>query len=278
MIAALVPLVLAHVVLWHAVRPGVWRHEGPMAATGALAVVQATAIRLRPEEHRFVLAKATRDYGMRGAWTIDSMPPDAVLAFNAGHFIGGIPWGWVVVDGIEQQTPGSGSLAMAFVVDSAGDAALVTPNERSAVRGGATLAFQSYPALLVEGELPWELRADGRGVDRQHRDSRLAVCSLPDGSLVVAITRFSALGRAAGTLPWGPTVPEMADYMRSLGCRRAMLLDGGMSSQLAARQADGSITRWPNWRAVPLGIVVTPRDRGNGVAPPVASRSPGEWH
>ena len=78
---------------------------------------------------------------------------------------------------------------------------------------------------------------------------------------MVAITRFAGLGGAGATFPWGPTVPEMAAYMRSLGCRRAMLLDGGMSSQLAARNADGSLMRFANWRPVPLGLVVTPRGR-----------------
>jgi phosphodiester glycosidase len=50
----------------------------------------------------------------------------------------------------------------------------------------------------------------------------------------------------------------MAAYMRSLGCRRAMLLDGGVSGQMALRLADGTLRRWANWRVVPLGLVVTP--------------------
>jgi len=36
-------------------------------------------------------------------------------------------------------------------------------------------------------------------------------------------------------------------------------LDGGMSGQLAARAADGSITRRRNWRPVPLALLVRPR-------------------
>jgi hypothetical protein len=106
--------------------------------------------------------------------------------------------------------------------------------------------------------MPWELRASGRGVNLDHHDSRLAICSQADGSLVVAITRFSGLGGAGATFPWGPTVPEMAAYMRELGCRQAMLLDGGMSSQLAARESDGTLKRFPNWRAVPLALSMIP--------------------
>jgi exopolysaccharide biosynthesis protein len=49
----------------------------------------------------------------------------------------------------------------------------------------------------------------------------------------------------------------MAAFMKSLGCRRAMLLDGGLSSQLAVRGASG-VTQWKNWRAVPLGLIASP--------------------
>lgn len=260
--------------LWHAVRPDVWRHEAPMAGSGPLSVVRAVAIRVNPAAHRFSLDTATRDFGLRGAWTIDSMPDDGILAFNAGQFIGGVPWGWVVRDGVELKPPGTGTLGMAFVVDTAGRASLVMPADFSAVRATASLAFQSYPALLVDGELPWELREDGRGVDLDHRDSRLALCSTTDGSLVVVITRFDGLGGTGSTFPWGPTVTEMAAYMRSLGCRQAMLLDGGMSSQLVARNANGSLVRFSNWRAVPLGLVVMPRASASATGSAVPRNTP----
>jgi len=260
-IDAIVRLLFALGVVWHVVRPGVWQTELPMASRGPLSVVQAVAIRLDPAYLDFNLQVATRDEGLRGAWTIDSLPAPAVVAFNAGQFTGGFPWGWLVRDGVETQPPGAGSVAMAFVVDSAGNVSLVTPAELTAkVRARARLAFQSYPALLVgDGREPWELQSPGRGVDLHHHDSRLAIGLLKDGSVVVVLTRFAALGREAGSLPWGPTVREMAAFMRSLGCQRAMLLDGGISSQLAVRGVDGSVSRWPNWRPVPLGLVVNPK-------------------
>jgi hypothetical protein len=247
-------------VLWHSVRPGIWLQESQMASHGPIAVVRAVAIRIDPSVHRLRLDLARRDYGLRPAWTIDSIPEDAVVAFNAGQFLGGFPWGWVVRDGVESTPPGSGSLAMALVVDSGHVVALATPAEIPSQRSRALIAFQSYPALLVDGEIPWELRAPGRGVDLAHRDSRLAICTLADASLVVVITRFTGLGKPGSTLPWGPTVPEMAEYMRSFGCRRAMLLDGGISSQLAMRTKQGALTRWTNWRTVPMGIVIFPRE------------------
>jgi hypothetical protein len=182
------------------------------------------------------------------------------VAFNAGQFIGGIPWGWLVQEGMETKPPGVGRLTMAFVVDALGNASLVTPDELPAARTGAWLGFQSYPALLTgAGTLPWELQASGRGVDMKHRDSRLALGMLADGSIIVALTRFSGAGRAGETLPFGPTVPEMAAFMRALGCERAMLLDGGISSQLAVRDKGGVLQRWANWRAVPLALIARPR-------------------
>ena len=229
-----------------------------MSASGALASVQVVAVRIDPKLARFAIGQASHGYGPRNTWTVDSIGDAGVVAFNAGQFTAGGAWGWVVRDGVEKQSPGSGSVAMAFVVDSAGVASLVEPREIDAKRGHVTLAFQSYPALLIgDGRLPRELEAEGRGVNLTHRDSRLALCTLGDGTLVVALTRVAGLGATLETLPWGPTVVEMASYMKSLGCRRAMLLDGGISGQLALRAADGSLRKWSNWRAVPLGLVVT---------------------
>ena len=147
---------------------------------------------------------------------------------------------------------------MSFVVDSGGAASLIVQEELPAIRGRVRLAFQSYPALLAgDGTVPRELEAPGRGVDLDHCDSRLALGITADGSVVIALTRFTGLGESGQVLPWGPTVQEMAAAMRSLGCRRAVLLDGGMSGQLALRVRDGTLRRWPNWRPVPLGVVVT---------------------
>lgn len=257
---AWLPLAAAANLLWQSVAPGVWRADAPMARSGALATVRATMLRLDPAQVRFELRTATRDQGMRGAWTLDSLPPDALAAFNAGQFATGQPWGWLVRQGREEQPPGSGPLSMAFVVDAEGRAWLVEASALQASRARAWTAFQSYPALLVKsGELPWPLRARGRGADLSHRDSRLALGVRADGQLVVVLTRFTGLGAAGEQLPWGPTTVEMAQWMKSLGCRQAMLLDGGISSQMAVRHRDGSVERWPNLRLVPMGLVVLPR-------------------
>jgi hypothetical protein len=47
----------------------------------------------------------------------------------------------------------------------------------------------------------------------------------------------------------------MAAVMGALGARQAMLLDGGISAQLAVRDSSGAVQQWPGIRKVPLGLV-----------------------
>jgi hypothetical protein len=173
--------------------------------------------------------------------------------------------------GREHRAPGRGSLAPAVVVDTAGRVALVSADSLDALRAAhvAALAagapspvrdaFQSYPALLAAGRVPDALQAPGRGVDLTHRDARLALGVLPDGRVLVALTRFDALGGTLDAVPFGPTVPEMAALMGALGARDAVLLDGGISGQLLLRDARSHVHAWRGLRRVPLALVGTPR-------------------
>jgi exopolysaccharide biosynthesis protein len=260
------PLLLAAIEMliaagWNPISPGLWLREERIASSGPLAAVRAVIVRIDPAVHRFQLDIAQSHYGLEAEWTLDSMPDDAVVAVNAGQFTGGFPWGWVVRDGVEWKPRGVGSLAMSFVVDSSGSVSLLTSAEALSSRVKPVIAFQSYPALLIDGRIPLEIRQRGRGVDIDHHDSRVAICTTHDGDAMIVLTRLAVPGRVGETLPWGPTVPEMARYVRLLGCVRAMLLDGGLSSQMALRMKGGQVRRWTNWRRVPMGIVVTPIDR-----------------
>jgi exopolysaccharide biosynthesis protein len=189
-------------------------------------------------------------------------PATARVALNAGQFTDDGPWGWVVHDGRELRTPGDGPLAMAVIVDTLGAVHLVEADRLAETRanGGIVEAFQSYPALLVrDGEIPLPIRERGRGVELDHRDSRLAIGELRDGRILLALTRFDALGGKLSELPFGPTLPEMAAIMGALGCARAVALDGGISAQLLVRESGGEERAWRGLRAVPLGLVVLPR-------------------
>lgn len=242
---------------WESVHEGLDVAGIDIGADGLAWRLHVVLVRVDPASVRLALDMAVRDAGLRGAWSIDAAPRDAVLAVNAGQFTGGMPWGWLVRDGVEVQPPGTGVLSMALVVDTAGGVRLLPVDSITAVRGEQSVAqaFQSYPALLRDGVIPEQLRAEGRGVDVAHRDSRLAIGLHRDGHVIVALTRFDGLGGAGGALPFGPTTPEMAALMGALGCRTAMLLDGGLSAQMLVRGGARVERRWEGMRLVPLGLV-----------------------
>jgi hypothetical protein len=253
------PLV-AGAVRWEAVRPGL--EQGRLDLTGGGPGGRITVVLARLDPARFLLRldTLTRD-GLAG-WTIDAAPEDAALAVNAGQFAGGVPWGWLVLRGRELQAPGIGPLSSALVIDGEGRVSLLDADSIAAARasGRALEAFQSYPAVLVDdGVVPAPLRAPGGGVSLTHRDTRVGLCLLRDGRLLVALTRFALLGDAFSRLPYGPTTPEMAALLGALGCRRAVLLDGGLSGQLALRDEAGRLQRWPGLRRVPLALGALPR-------------------
>jgi exopolysaccharide biosynthesis protein len=149
------------------------------------------------------------------------------------------------------------------VIDARGGVRWIAGDSLAAPPGDVVTAFQSYPTLLAgDGVVPPALRAPGRGVDLTHRDARLAIGETRDGRLLVVMTRFDALGEAAGAVPIGPTTPEMVAVMGALGARDAVMLDGGISAQMVMRDpATGKRLRWPGWRKVPLALVVRPRAR-----------------
>ena len=260
--AAWAPSALAGAIRWRAGAPGVEWGELRLAGDGEAWRLRVIVARVDPRRVRLSLA-AARD-GARGTWTVDSAGPHAALALNAGQFGGATPWGWLVHAGREYRAPGRGPLAPAVVIDTAGRVRLVPADSLDALRdalratpGAVREAFQSYPALLARGAVPAQLQAPGRGVDVAHRDARLALGTLADGRVLVALTRFDALDGALDAVPFGPTVPEMAAVMGALGARDAVLLDGGISAQLLVRDAQGTARRWPGLRRVPLGLVGT---------------------
>ena len=253
---------LADAIAWEAGgAPGLEWGTIRLAGTGEAWRLRVVLVRLDPARFRFDLPRRAARDG-RAAWTIDSASAEGALALNTGQFARALPWGWLVRAGQEVQPPGPGPLAAAFVVDSAGRASIAPAESIAALRRGGRvrLAFQSYPAaLLGDGEVVPPLRAPGGGIDVAHRDARLAIGELRDGRLLIALTRFDAAGEALQALPFGLTAPEMAALMGALGARRALLLDGGISAQLALTGADGRRRSWRGLRPVPMGLEALPR-------------------
>ena len=194
------------------------------------------------------------------AWTIDRAPADAIVAVNAGQFVGAMPWGWVVRDGTPYLERGHGPLASTIALDTSGRVRWAHGDSLPPADGIAT-AFQSYPTLLAgDGVVPEPLRTPGLGVSHTHRDARLAIGETRDHRILLVLTRFDALGAITGALPLGPTTPEMAAILGALGASDAMMLDGGISAQMLLREPGGKpALRWPGMRKVPLALIARER-------------------
>jgi uncharacterized protein YigE (DUF2233 family) len=249
---------LAGRVAW---RPGATGVEwGELQLQGASEAwrTRVVLVRIDPRQVDFSLVTA---FARNSNWTVADADTGAVVALDAGQFRHSLPWGWVVSNGHEVLAPEYAPLAGAVVIDPSGAVRVIAPDDVAAERerGTAREAFQSYPMLLQDGLVPAALSRAGGGVNVEHRDARLALGILADGRVLVALTRFDALGPSLGWVPFGLTSAEMAAVMGALGCRQALLLDGGISGQLSLREPDGSVRSWPGSRAVPLGLVARPK-------------------
>ena len=249
---------LAERVTWRSGSDGVEWGELQLRGASEAWRTRVVVVRIDPRRVELSLETAFTD---DESWTVADADSSAVLALDAGQFRHSLPWGWVVSEGREVLAPEYAPLAGAVVVDPSNAVRVVSPDSVAAERerGTAREAFQSYPMLLQDGAVPMALREAGNGVDLAHRDARLALGTLADGRVVIALTRFDALGESLGRVPFGLTSAEMAAVMGALGCRQALLLDGGISGQLSVREADGSVRSWPGTRSVPLGLVGRPR-------------------
>jgi uncharacterized protein YigE (DUF2233 family) len=252
------PARLDRVVRWQPGADGIEYGELQLSGSGEAWRTRVVVARLDPRRLALSLDAAFTEDAL---WTVEDAGSSVGLAVNAGQFRGRLPWGWVVTGGRQLLSPGQGPLAGAVVVDRSGAVRVVSPDSVAAEqrRGAALEAFQSYPMLLENGATPKALVRPGLGVAVDHRDARLALGTLPDGRVVIALTRFDALGPRLGGLPFGFTSAEMARVMRALGCRDAILLDGGVSGQLMVREGSGGARTWPGVRSVPLGLIARPR-------------------
>jgi hypothetical protein len=253
--------ILEAAIAWRPLGDGAEWGEVRLAGSGEAKRLKLIVVRLDPRRVRLALDTAFTAGRERAAWTLADAPPDALVALNAGQFPRAMPWGWVVLHGREFLAPGHGPLSTGVAIDSSGGVRWIPGNALTdpSARRGAAFAFQSYPTLLAtDGTVPPALRTGGRGIDVEHRDARLAIGQTRGGRLIIALTRFDAMGSALDFVPFGLTTPEMAAVMGALGARDAVMLDGGISSQLLIRDPTGE-KRWTGLRKVPLALLVTPR-------------------
>jgi hypothetical protein len=252
--------VLGHVLHWQTMRPGIETSTLELRAGMLGTRVHLLLMRVDPSRFRFALQHLTTSNGMTGSWTIDSAPPSAALAMNAGQFKETGPWGWLVMQGYEERNPGRAPLAIGITIDTAGSMHWIPPRRENAMRGDPSIAFafQSFPLLLHDHRVPAAAR-DPELSDMRHRDARLVMAEVDDGSLLLTLTRYGALGVVGERIPIGLTTPESIVLAIALGARHAVMLDGGTSAQLSARDSGGQLLRWPGLRRVPLGLIALPR-------------------
>ena len=243
-------------VQWRPGQAGVEWAELPIAGRGEARAIKLVIARIDPQMTRLHLVWGLDASGDRPAWTV-GQADSAAVALNAGMFVDALPWGWVVLDGRERLAPGTGPLSSALIGLQDGSLAWVDGDDVSAWRSrrDVAFAFQSYPTLLTaDGQVPTALIEPG-AINLSHRDARLAIGLDRAGRLLVVLTRLDSDLPGVDRIPFGLTVPEMAAVMGALGARQAMLLDGGISAQLAVRDSSGAVQRWEALRKVPLGLV-----------------------
>ncbi len=248
-------------VAWRRVSDGVEWGELLVAGAGEAWRTRIVIARVDPMRVRVTLDTGFTEE-LKAGWRAERAPERALVAVNAGQFLETLPWGWVVLDGRQFLPPGVGPLSSAVTVDTSGAVKWLHGSnavDSAAASRHVVWAFQSYPTLLRDGEVPPPLRGAGGGVDVAHRDARAAMGQLADGRLLFVITRFDGLRGVAGFIPFGLTTPETAALMGGLGARDAVMLDGGISAQMVVRGDRGTAREWRGLRPVPLGLVVLPR-------------------
>ncbi len=182
---------------------------------------------------------------------------EAVFAVNAGQFTCG-PWGWLVQGGAAAAARRGGAARArrrragrgAPWRSSAGQ-----PGRRRRVRRASSPIRRCSSTTVRSRRAP---RRPGRAWTwtTGTGGSRWASSATAGSSL--ALTRVEGLGGLLEVAPFGRTTPEMAALMGALGCRRAVLLDGGLSGQMMVVD-DGRRVAWKGLRQVAAGLVGLPR-------------------
>ncbi len=251
---------LRNTLSWRALRTGMEWSEFTAEAGRRGVDVRVTVLRVQPACFQFSLVQRTRANRMTGAWNVALVPDSVVLALNAGQFKETGPWGWLVLEGSERRDPGYGPLSVGIAFDSTGGVRWIPFRDLAAARTDASVrfAFQSYPALLLDGRVP-ALASAPPFVDQHHRDARLILGQDDASRLLVILTRYDGLGRTGARVPIGLTLPESIVLAGALGARHAVMLDGGISAQLLVRDQSGATRTWKGLRDVPLALIATPR-------------------
>jgi len=189
-------------------------------------------------------------------WTLDAVrvapatapavarDSDAAFAINANFFDPNRkPLGVVVSRGEVIQRPHPVSWQSIFYTTSKSKAAIVLPEQWTTVRDDAAMAVQAGPRLVVEGR--------ATGATRGNASLRSGVCLTADDRVVFFVTTM----RRLYDVDEMTALAVRGEDRGGLGCRDAMLFDGGPSAQMHVAGTGISI----EGDRVPVFIVARPR-------------------
>ena len=246
-------------LLWQVTR---WTDSIPGLRAGAFEVRAVdgalrnsiAVIEIDPGRFRFSLGRTAPDERRTAAdWV--ARDSTILLAANTGLFREtGTPQGLVMIGG-QRFSALAGWLDAVVVIDEQGLRITDVAGARSLPAGVS--AFQTLPALVRDHRVVFGATT-GLKLSKTHRDRRITLCLGDDGLVRLLLSNFEVFGVTAGSVPIGLTIPEQASLAGGAGCRDAVALDGGISSQIAFR-AGGRIVRWPGWRRVPLMLLARAR-------------------
>lgn len=130
------------------------------------------------------------------------------------------------------------------------------------IGGAPTLVKNGLVHITYDEEVMF-----GSGVGRDNGDPRTAVGYTANGHVIM----LTADGRGTSV---GVSLPELAQMMIDLGCVEAMNLDGGGSTQMAAKTSGGyTVVNTPSEsRPVPTILAVVPADSAHLPAIPTFQR------
>jgi predicted metal-dependent hydrolase len=114
-----------------------------------------------------------------------------------------------------------------LTVDETGATLAATETFQADAHADARFAVQCRPRLVVDGKVNIK-RDDGK------RSARTALCVKDGGTTLVAV-----LVRDASDPSFGPSLFALASYLAADGCEAALNLDGGPSTGVAWRDAQG---------------------------------------
>jgi len=170
------------------------------------------------------LANSTYGKNVKAETSVTAAENNAILAIN-GDFYGAQNAGYVIRNGVLYRDTSAGNEDLAILAD--GSFEIFSEDDLSAeevLNAGAVDVLSFGPGLVEDGEI--SVTEDEEVGKAMASNPRTAIGILEDGHYVFVVTD----GRTDESE--GLTLYQLAEFMKSLGCKTAYNLDGGGSSTM----------------------------------------------